>query len=91
MDSLKLGSGPGKIKPDIIMAAVTTYGQNGPKAHYKGDDLTPGQPEATDICGDDDTPRVDQLPAGRTLRRIGSGHRHYDSLMAPRQTGEGRL
>lgn len=28
------------IKPDIIMAAISPYGQEGPKAHYKGSDLT---------------------------------------------------
>lgn len=28
------------IKPDIIMTSITPFGQNGPKAHYQGCDLT---------------------------------------------------
>jgi benzylsuccinate CoA-transferase BbsE subunit len=41
MDSLKLGYNDlCKIKPDIVMASITPYGQNGPKARRKGSDLT---------------------------------------------------
>lgn len=41
MDQLGLGySDLSKIKPDIIMTSTTPFGQNGPKAHYKGSDLT---------------------------------------------------
>ena len=29
-----------KVKPDIILASVTPFGQSGPKAHYRGSDLT---------------------------------------------------
>lgn len=29
-----------EIKPDIIMTSISLFGQNGPKAHYKGCDLT---------------------------------------------------
>lgn len=41
LDSLGLGYGElVKIKPDIIMTSITPFGQSGPKAHYKGSDLT---------------------------------------------------
>ena len=41
MDRLGLGyAGLSKIKPDIILASITPFGQSGPKAHYKGSDLT---------------------------------------------------
>ncbi len=29
-----------QIKPDIIMTSITPFGQDGPKSHYKGSDLT---------------------------------------------------
>jgi crotonobetainyl-CoA:carnitine CoA-transferase CaiB-like acyl-CoA transferase len=29
-----------KTKPDIILTSISPFGQNGPKAHYKGSDLT---------------------------------------------------
>jgi len=29
-----------KIKPELIMTSITPFGQTGPKAHYKGSDLT---------------------------------------------------
>jgi benzylsuccinate CoA-transferase BbsE subunit len=60
MDSLNLGYDDlCKIKPDIIMASVTPYGQTGPKAAYKGDDLTVWAAGAyLYICGDSDTPPV---------------------------------
>lgn len=29
-----------RINPDIIMTSITPFGQSGPKAHYKGSDLT---------------------------------------------------
>jgi crotonobetainyl-CoA:carnitine CoA-transferase CaiB-like acyl-CoA transferase len=28
------------IKPDIIVTSITPFGQNGPKSHYKGSDLS---------------------------------------------------
>jgi len=41
MEQLGLGySVLGKIKPDIIMTSITLFGQNGPKAYYKGSELT---------------------------------------------------
>ena len=46
-----------KIKPDIIMASVTPFGQSGPKAHYKGSDLTAWASGGyLYICGDPDRP-----------------------------------
>ena len=40
LDSLGLGySALSEIKPDIIMTSITPFGQNGPKAHYKAEDL----------------------------------------------------
>lgn len=41
MDSLGLGYDELiGVKPDIIMTSITPFGQNGPKAHLKGSDLT---------------------------------------------------
>ena len=41
MDSLRLGYNDlCRIKPDIIMASITPFGQTGPKAHRKSSDLT---------------------------------------------------
>jgi benzylsuccinate CoA-transferase BbsE subunit len=41
MSDLKLGySDLCKIKPDIIYASISLFGQNGPKSQYKGSDLT---------------------------------------------------
>jgi benzylsuccinate CoA-transferase BbsE subunit len=41
MDSLNLSyKDLCKIKPDIIMASITAFGQNGPKAYRKSSDLT---------------------------------------------------
>jgi crotonobetainyl-CoA:carnitine CoA-transferase CaiB-like acyl-CoA transferase len=41
MDRLALGYAElSKIKPDIIMASITPFGQSGPKSKYKGCDLT---------------------------------------------------
>jgi benzylsuccinate CoA-transferase BbsE subunit len=41
LDSLNLGyKDLCKIKPDIIMASITAFGQSGPKAHRKSSDLT---------------------------------------------------
>ena len=41
MNQLGLGySDLSKIKPDIIVTSITPFGQSGPKAHYKGSDLT---------------------------------------------------
>ena len=40
LDSLGLGySALSEIKPDIIMTSITPFGQSGPKAHYKAEDL----------------------------------------------------
>jgi benzylsuccinate CoA-transferase BbsE subunit len=41
LDSLNLGySSISRVKPDIIYAAITPFGQSGPKANYKASDLT---------------------------------------------------
>jgi benzylsuccinate CoA-transferase BbsE subunit len=41
MDNLNLGyTGISKVKPDIIYASITPFGQAGPKANYKASDLT---------------------------------------------------
>ncbi len=41
MSGLKLGySDLCKIKPDVINASISLFGQNGPKAQYKGSELT---------------------------------------------------
>lgn len=41
LDSLGLGYADlVKVKPDIILTSVTPFGQNGPKSHYRGSDLT---------------------------------------------------
>ena len=46
-----------KIKPDIIMASISPFGQTGPKAHYKGSELTNWASGCyLYICGDPDRP-----------------------------------
>jgi crotonobetainyl-CoA:carnitine CoA-transferase CaiB-like acyl-CoA transferase len=41
MDRLGLGYADlSQIRPDIIMASITPFGQSGPKVHYRGCDLT---------------------------------------------------
>ena len=41
LDSLGLGYDDlSKINPRVILTSITPYGQTGPKAHYKGSDLT---------------------------------------------------
>jgi crotonobetainyl-CoA:carnitine CoA-transferase CaiB-like acyl-CoA transferase len=46
-----------KIKPDIILASITPFGQSGPKSHYKGSDLTAWASGGyLYICGDPDRP-----------------------------------
>jgi len=45
------------VKPDIIMTSITPFGQNGPKSHYKGSDLTAWASGGfLYICGDPDRP-----------------------------------
>lgn len=47
------------IKPDIIMTSITPFGQNGPKANYRGCDLTAWASGGyLYICGDPDRPPV---------------------------------
>ncbi|MBP1706925.1 MAG: CoA transferase [Chloroflexi bacterium] len=44
-----------KIKPGIIMTSITLFGQSGPKAHYKGSDLTAWASGGyLNACGDPD-------------------------------------
>lgn len=60
MNQLGLGYADlSKIKRDIIMTSITPFGQNGPKAHYKGSDLTAWASGGyLYICGDLDRPPV---------------------------------
>jgi len=60
MNQLGLGySDLSKIKPDIIVTSITPFGQSGPKAHYKGSDLTAWASGGyLYICGDPDRPPV---------------------------------
>jgi crotonobetainyl-CoA:carnitine CoA-transferase CaiB-like acyl-CoA transferase len=48
-----------KVKPDIIVTSITPFGQNGPKAHYKGCDLVAWASGGyLYVCGDPDRPPV---------------------------------
>ena len=48
-----------KIKPDIVFTSISPFGQSGPKAHYKGCDLTGWASGGYFyICGDPDRPPV---------------------------------
>lgn len=60
MDKLGLGyASLCQVKPDIIMTAITLFGQTGPKAHYKGCDLTAWSSGAMlYMTGDPDRPPV---------------------------------
>lgn len=56
LDSVKLGYADlAKVKPDIIYASVTPFGQTGPKANLKGTDLTAlASGGFLNACGDPD-------------------------------------
>jgi benzylsuccinate CoA-transferase BbsE subunit len=56
LDTLKLGYNDiEKVKPDIIYASVTPFGQTGPKANFKGTDLTAlASGGFLNACGDPD-------------------------------------
>jgi crotonobetainyl-CoA:carnitine CoA-transferase CaiB-like acyl-CoA transferase len=56
MDSIKLGySDICKIKPDIIYASISPFGQTGPKSHYLASDLTSVASSGfLNACGDPD-------------------------------------
>jgi len=56
MEQLGLGySDLSKINPGIIMTSITLFGQSGPKAHYKGSDLTAwASGSYLYICGNED-------------------------------------
>jgi crotonobetainyl-CoA:carnitine CoA-transferase CaiB-like acyl-CoA transferase len=60
LDSLNLGyTDLCKIKPDIILASITPFGQTGPKSHYRGSDLAVWAAGGyLYICGDEDSPPV---------------------------------
>jgi crotonobetainyl-CoA:carnitine CoA-transferase CaiB-like acyl-CoA transferase len=48
-----------KIKPDIVVTSITPFGQDGPKSHYKGCDLTAWASGGyLYVCGDPDRPPV---------------------------------
>jgi benzylsuccinate CoA-transferase BbsE subunit len=56
MDGLKLGYAEiSKVKPDIIYASISPFGQTGPKAHYIATDLTSVASSGfLNACGDPD-------------------------------------
>jgi benzylsuccinate CoA-transferase BbsE subunit len=56
MDELKLGYADiCKVKPDIIYASITPFGQTGPKSHYHASDLTSVASSGfLNACGDPD-------------------------------------
>jgi benzylsuccinate CoA-transferase BbsE subunit len=60
LDNLNLGyTDLIKIKPDIILASITPFGQNGPKAGFKGSDLTAWASGGyLYICGEEGSPPV---------------------------------
>jgi crotonobetainyl-CoA:carnitine CoA-transferase CaiB-like acyl-CoA transferase len=60
MDQLGLGyAALNEFKPGIIVTSITPFGQNGPKAHYKGSELTAWASGGyLYICGDTDSPPV---------------------------------
>lgn len=60
LDDLGLGyTSLEKINPLIVMTSISLFGQNGPKAHYKGSDLTAWASGGyLYLCGDPDRPPV---------------------------------
>ncbi len=58
MDRLGLGYADlSQIMPDIIMTSITPFGQSGPKAHYRGCDLTTWASSGfLSLCGSPDRP-----------------------------------
>jgi benzylsuccinate CoA-transferase BbsE subunit len=60
LDSLHLGyTDLVKIKPDIILASITPFGQSGPKSSFKGGDLTAWASGGyLYICGEEGLPPV---------------------------------
>lgn len=58
LDSLGLGYiDLSRINPHLVMTSISRFGQNGPKAHYAGSDLTSwASGGALWVCGDPDRP-----------------------------------
>ncbi len=93
LDGLGLGySDLCDVKPDIILTSVTPFGQEGPKAHYKGSDLTTWAASMIhSIAGDSD--RAPTWPSYPTAGLLGGVLGVIGSLFAlwhREMTGEGQ-
>ncbi len=81
-----------KVKPDIIMTSISLFGQTGPKAHYKGSDLTAWASGAyLYICGDPDRPPVwISFPQAGLFGGIDAAHATIAALYYRNLHGEGQ-
>lgn len=81
-----------KIKPDIIMTSITPFGQNGPKAHHRGSDLTAWASGGyLYICGDPDrAPNWISFPQASLHAGAEAASATMAALWHRRSTGEGQ-
>jgi len=93
MDGLGLGySELRRVKPDIILTSVTPYGQEGPKAHYKGSDLTTWAASMIhSMAGDPDrAPTWNSYPSAGLMGGIQGVIGSLYALFHREMTGEGQ-
>lgn len=81
-----------KLKPDIIMTSISLFGQTGPKAHYKGSDLTAWASGGfLYICGDPDrAPTWIGFPQASLHAGAEAAAGTMTALWHRRNTGEGQ-
>lgn len=81
-----------KVKHDIIMASISPFGQTGPKAHYKGCDLTAWASGGfLYICGDADRPPVwVSFPQAGLFAGMEAAHATIAALYYRNLHGEGQ-
>ncbi|MFC1861602.1 CaiB/BaiF CoA transferase family protein [Chloroflexota bacterium] len=81
-----------EIKPAIIMASITPFGQTGPKAHYKGSDLTAWASGGyLYVCGDADrAPTWISFPQASPHAGVEAASGAMAALWYRRRSGEGQ-
>jgi benzylsuccinate CoA-transferase BbsE subunit len=93
MDRLGLGyAALSKIRPDIIMASITPFGQSGPKSKYRGCDLTTWASSGfLYICGSPDrAPNWISFPQALLFGGVEAAAGAMCALWHKQVTGEGQ-
>lgn len=80
------------IKPNLIMTSITLFGQSGPKAHYKGSDLTAWASGGyLYMCGDPDrAPVCISFPQALLNAGVDAAVGTLTALWYRQSTGEGQ-